>query len=184
MATTHFLRPFLLRRCAAVASTARIMPTTSAFTTRRAFSIAPIHHEGLRKYTHDHEYLHLHSPTTSPRIATIGITAHAASSLGDIVFIELPTSSSVLTAGDPLGTVESVKSASDIISPVSGKVVEVNQALADRPGLLNVETAEVVGEGGGWICRVEIAGEEVGEGLMSAEEYEAFTKGSDINRHE
>lgn len=57
----------------------------------------------------------------------------------------------------------------------------MNQALADRPGLLNVETAEEVGEGGGWICRVEVAGEEeggeVGEGLMSVEEYEAFKKG-------
>ena len=135
---------------------------------------------GLKKFTHDHEYVHLPPPTTTttPRLATIGITTHAASSLGDIVFIELPTPSAILTAGDPLGTVESVKSASEIISPVSGVVVEVNQALADRPGLLNVETAEEVGEGGGWICRVEVAGE-VGEGLMSAEEYEAFKRGED-----
>ncbi|KAF8454353.1 glycine cleavage H-protein-domain-containing protein, partial [Terfezia claveryi] len=149
MATTHFLRPFLLRRCAVVPSTARLMPTTSPFTTRRAFSKAPIHHEGMAQKIHPRPRI----PTAPlsyhpPRIATIGITAHAASSLGDIVFIELPARNSPLTAGGPLGTVESVKSASDIISPVSGVVVEVNQALADRPGLLNVETAEVVGEGG------------------------------------
>jgi len=62
---------------------------------------------------------------------------------------------------------------------VSGVVVEVNQALADKPGLLTVETAEEVGEGGGWICRVEVTGEdgEVGEGLMGAEEYEAYKRG-------
>ena len=79
-----------------------------------------------------------------------------------------------------MGSVESVKSASEIIAPVSGVVAEVNSALADRPALLTAETAEDVGDGGSWLCRVKVGKVDVGVvegGLMNAEEYENYKKG-------
>ncbi|KAF8465316.1 glycine cleavage H-protein-domain-containing protein [Kalaharituber pfeilii] len=173
MATTTLLRP-LMR--SSLRSFARTIPITT--TTFRSFSSVP---SGvIRKYTQDHEYVHLTPPS---RVATIGITKHAASALGDIVYIELLSPSTPITAGGTLGVVESVKSASDILSPLSGTVVKVNQKLADSPGLLNAQTAEDVGEDGGWIYKIEVPeGKEAEaelDGLMREEEYESFKKGEE-----
>lgn len=87
-----------------------------------------------------------------------------------------------------MGSVESVKSASEIIAPVSGSVVEVNTTLAKRPALLTAETAEDVKDGGGWLCRVKVSEDDVklaveGEELMDEEKYEKYKKG-EINAEE
>ncbi|KAI5811136.1 single hybrid motif-containing protein [Peziza echinospora] len=139
--------------------------------------------QSAKKFTPDHEYVTLPTPTTP--LLTIGISSHAASALGDIVYLELPQPGLTLSQGDSLGTVESVKSASDILSPISGTVVEVNTYLLDHPGKLTSENAEVTegaeeGEAG-WLVRVQPAeGEDVQaelEGLMDGKAYAGFVKG-------
>lgn len=102
---------------------------------------------------------------------TIGITTFAASALGDVVYVELPTPSQTVTAGDTIGAVESVKSASDIMTPVTGKIIEGNSVLEEKPGTINKGP-----EGEGWIARIEVGEEgraEV-EGLMGGGEYGRF----------
>lgn len=102
---------------------------------------------------------------------TIGISEFAANALGDVVYIELPALDTEIHAGDTIGAVESVKSASDILTPLSGKVVAKNDFLEEKPGFINKEP-----EGKGWIARIEVVpGEEV-EGLMGREEYRKFTE--------
>jgi len=197
MAATCLLRPaagsFLPRIAAAVRSSPfRVGNTSNVLSTNRriisppsssrSFSVPASRCEEIRLYTSDHEYLHF--PNRNSKRATIGITSYAASELGDIVYIELPALSSSLSAGDQLGTVESVKSASEILAPVSGVVVEVNSALADKPASLNPVTAEDVEEGGGWICKVEVEEQELGKAfgeLMDAERYEGYKKGKSAN---
>lgn len=95
----------------------------------------------------------------------IGITDYAQDSLGEIVFVELPEEDDELVAGEELGAVESVKAASDILSPVSGTVVEVNSALEDEPELLNADPFN------NWIVKVELSDESEVKNLLSAEEY-------------
>ncbi|KAI9783260.1 MAG: glycine cleavage system H-protein subunit [Geoglossum umbratile] len=119
-----------------------------------------------KKYTKEHEWVELSPDGT---IGTIGITAHAAYALGDIVYVELPALQAVLKAGDTLGAVESVKSASDIITPVSGTVVERNDVLEERPGVLNQGP-----EAEGWIVRVRVEDRAEVEGLMGKEEYARY----------
>ncbi|KAB8165844.1 glycine cleavage system protein GcvH [Streptomyces sp. 3MP-14] len=119
------------------------------------------------RYTRDHEWL------TEPAdgVATVGITAHAASALGDVVYAQLPEVGTAVTAGSPCGELESTKAISDIYAPVSGEVTDVNQAVVDDPELVNSEPFE-----GGWLFRVRVdADAEPGE-LLSAEEYTAFTE--------
>jgi glycine cleavage system H protein len=117
--------------------------------------------ENLR-YSKEHEWL---SAESDP--AVVGITAHAADALGDVVFAELPEVGTRVSAGRPCGELESTKSVSDLYSPVDGEVVEVNQAVIDGPGLVNASPFEE-----GWLFKVRIDGEP--EGLLSAEEYAAF----------
>ena len=103
------------------------------------------------------------------KIATVGITDFAQAALGDIVFVDLPSIDDGFDAGDSFGSVESVKAASDVYAPVSGKVVEVNGALSDEPGLVNTEA-----EGGAWFVKLEMTGKlEEFEKLMNEEEYRA-----------
>lgn len=125
----------------------------------------------------DHEYLHY--PPSPSTLVTIGITSYAASTLGELVYIELPGVNSTIYAGESLGTVESVKSASEIMAPVTGVVKEINPKLANSPGFLNAGNAEDVGERGGWICKVDVeeGKGEVVEGLMDGEKYEAYKSG-------
>ena len=105
-----------------------------------------------------------------PHSGTIGITVFAAKSLGDVVYVELPGIGLEVSAGDSMGAVESVKSASDILTPISGKVVEANDVLQEKPGIINKSP-----EDEGWIARIEVKdGGEV-EGLMDMDEYAKFT---------
>ena len=109
------------------------------------------------QYTVEHEWLENGSP------ATVGITAVAADALGDIVYLELPAVGDEVSAGAVIGEVESTKSVSELFSPVSGTVVEVNQAAVDDPSLVNSDPY-----GAGWLLRVEVTGTGT---LLSAEEY-------------
>jgi glycine cleavage system H protein len=117
------------------------------------------------QYTAEHEWVAMSGST-----ATVGITDHAQSALGDVVFVSLPTVGAKVTAGEPCGEVESTKSVSDIYSPVDGEVAEVNGEIDDDPGLINSDPY-----GAGWLFKVSVADEEP-PGLLSADEYTALTK--------
>jgi glycine cleavage system H protein len=115
-------------------------------------------------YTNDHEWVR-----TDGSIATIGITAYAASALGDIVFVSAPAAGQTVAAGHVCGEVESTKSVSDINAPVTGVVTEVNEALASEPGLINSDPYGV-----GWLFRLRIDGPV--NGLLDAAAYAALTE--------
>ncbi|WKS94876.1 glycine cleavage system protein GcvH [Riemerella columbina] len=113
------------------------------------------------KYTKDHEWVKVEG-----NIATVGITDFAQSELGDIVFVDVDTVDDDLSAGEVFGSVEAVKTVSDLYLPLSGKVVEFNQVLEDEPELVNSDPY-----GKGWIIKIELAdGADVSE-LLSAEDY-------------
>ncbi|KAI9742083.1 MAG: glycine cleavage system H-protein subunit [Cirrosporium novae-zelandiae] len=120
----------------------------------------------VKKYTEDHEWIELSEDGTT---GTIGITEYAANALGDVVFVELPTADLEVKAGDTMGAVESVKSASDIMSPVSGKVIETNNVLESKPGTINKSP-----EGDGWVAKLAITDKAELDNLKSMEEYKAF----------
>jgi glycine cleavage system H protein len=119
---------------------------------------------GNLQYTKEHEWI-----LVEDEIATIGITDHAQSELGDITFIELPEEDAEFNAGDELANIESVKAASPVYAPFAAKVTEVNADLEDSPELINQDAY-----GEGWICRMEVKDASELDGLLSAEEYEAF----------
>ena len=119
------------------------------------------------RYAKSHEYIHVEGP-----VGTIGITDYAQKELGDVVFVELPQVGTQLEAGDELGSIESVKAVSELFSPVSGEVVEVNEALAEKPELVNTDPY-----GDGWMVRIKLAdASEVEELLMTAEEYDEYVE--------
>jgi glycine cleavage system H protein len=118
------------------------------------------------RYATSHEYVHLEGD-----IATIGITEYAQKELGDVVFVELPQVGSQLEAADELGSIESVKAVSELFAPVSGEVVEVNEALADNPALVNTDPF-----GDGWMVRVKVSDATEVDELMSAEEYDEYVE--------
>ena len=120
------------------------------------------------KYAKSHEYVHFDE---KDKVGTIGITDYAQKELGDVVFVELPQVGTQLEAGDELGSIESVKAVSELFSPVSGEVVEVNEALTDKPELVNTDPY-----GAGWLLRIRLTGETEPTGLLTAEEYTALTK--------
>ncbi|THX55755.1 glycine cleavage system H protein [Aureobasidium pullulans] len=124
-----------------------------------------------KKYTQDHEWIEL-SPDN--KTGTIGISTYAANALGDVVFVELPTTDLEVSANDTIGSVESVKSASDIMTPVAGVIVEANAVLEEKPGTINKSP-----EGDGWIAKIEVKDVKEVEGLMDAEAYKAFTEESE-----
>lgn len=115
------------------------------------------------KYTKDHEWVRIEG-----NVATIGITDFAQGELGDIVFVDIDSVDDDLSAGDVFGSVEAVKTVSDLYLPVSGKVTEFNSALEDQPELLNSDPY-----GDGWIIKVEITDDADQSELLSAEEYQA-----------
>jgi glycine cleavage system H protein len=121
-----------------------------------------INPEQLR-YSKEHEWL----SAPAEGVATVGITSHAADALGDVVFVQLPEAGATVTAGETCGELESTKSVSDLYSPVSGEVIEVNQDVVDDPALVNSAPFE-----GGWLFKVR-ASDEPGD-LLSATEYDAF----------
>ena len=114
-----------------------------------------------RKYSKDHEWLELNDD-----IATVGITNYAQESLGDIVFIELPEIGRLVKSGDQIGVVESVKAASDLFSPVSGEIIEVNNELQNSPQLLNTDP-----ENTGWYMKLKIGNIEELSNLMDFNQY-------------
>ncbi|MDD5018547.1 MAG: glycine cleavage system protein GcvH [Eubacteriales bacterium] len=118
--------------------------------------------DGL-KYSKEHEWV-----KTDGAKAYVGITDYAQHSLGDIVFVELPEAGAELGAGDVIGAVDSVKAASEIYTPVSGKVIKVNEALSDSPELLNGQPYE------SWIAVLQLKDDAELDSLMDAEEYETF----------
>jgi glycine cleavage system H protein len=122
-------------------------------------------------YTPEHEWVSVEGTS-----ASIGITDYAAQQLGDVVFVSLPTPGATVTAGEPCGEVESVKSVSDLYSPVDGEVIEVNAELEGDPSLVNAEPYTA-----GWMFRVRVAQDGNGDAalpadLLSAAEYEELTK--------
>ena len=119
------------------------------------------------KYSRDHEWARDDGDGT----VTVGITDHAQQALGDMVYVETPEEDADVKAGDACAVAESVKAASDIYAPVGGKVTAVNTALADNPDTVNSDPY-----GDGWIFRLKITDPAELNGLMSAAEYEAFSK--------
>ena len=120
--------------------------------------------EGLY-YSESHEYLKVEG-----NIGVIGITDYAQHALGNVVYVDMPDVDDEVEAGAEFGAVESVKAASDLNSPVSGTVVEVNEALEDAPELINQDAYE------NWIIKVEMSDESELENLMDAAAYEEFCK--------
>jgi glycine cleavage system H protein len=118
----------------------------------------------LLKFTEEHEWLKLDGD-----VATVGITEHAATQLGDLVFVDLPKVGAKLTKGGQAATVESVKAASDVYAPLSGEVVAVNQRLSEDPGVVN---ADPMGEG--WFFKLKLARVEDMEALMDLDAYKAL----------
>ena len=120
--------------------------------------------EGLY-YSESHEYVRVEG-----EFGYIGITDYAQHALGNVVYVDMPEVDDEVEAGEEFGAVESVKAASDLISPVSGTVVEVNDQLADNPELLNDDAFA------NWIIKVEMSDKRELDNLMNAEDYEAHCK--------
>ena len=118
-----------------------------------------------RRYTKEHEWIVLEDEGR----ALVGITEYAQEQLGDVVFVDLPKPGSKLTHHEKLGEVESVKAVSDLFSPASGEVVEVNQELLDHPEMINEDP-----NGKGWMVRLASVNTAEVQGLMSAEQYEEY----------
>jgi len=118
------------------------------------------------QYTKDHEWVRVEGD-----VAVVGITDYAQDSLGDVVYVELPKPGDDVTANDPFGSVESVKAVSEMFSPVSGTVAAVNEALADESDKVNKDPY-----GEGWMIRVKLSNPGEVDSLLTAAEYEDFTK--------
>jgi len=120
--------------------------------------------EGLY-YSESHEYVRVEG-----EYGYIGITDYAQNALGNVVYVDMPEVDDEVTAGEEFGAVESVKAASDLMAPVSGTVVEVNEALDDQPELVNQDAYE------NWIIKVEMSDKSELDNLMDAAAYETFCK--------
>ncbi|MGA5206014.1 glycine cleavage system protein GcvH [Streptomyces variegatus] len=118
------------------------------------------------RYSKEHEWL----SAAENGVSTVGITEHAANALGDVVFVQLPEVGDSVSAGETCGELESTKSVSDLYSPVSGEVTEVNEDVVNDPSLVNSAPFE-----GGWLFKVRVT-DEPGD-LLSADEYTAFSAG-------
>jgi len=116
------------------------------------------------RYTKEHEWV-----LAEGDIATVGITDHAQSELGDIVYVDLPKVGTQIEAGKSLGSVESVKAVSDIYSPVSGEVSEINASLADAPEKLNSDP-----HGEAWLVKIRLSAPAEIQGLMTAADYQSY----------
>ena len=124
---------------------------------------------GELKYTAEHEWVR----EDSAESATVGITYYAQDSLGDIVFVSLPSVGDEVSAGQSCGEVESTKSVSELYAPISGRITEVNDAVDSAPELINSAPY-----GAGWLFRLAPSDADQLSGLLSASEYEAMTQGA------
>ena len=116
------------------------------------------------KYSNDHEWLKMDGD-----VAYVGITAFAANELGDIVFLDITTVGETLEANEVFGTVEAVKTVSDLMLPVGGEVLEFNEALNDNPGIINTDPYNE-----GWIVKIKVTNPAEADALMDAVAYQAF----------
>ena len=123
-----------------------------------------------RKYTQEHEWVMVQDAAAKSAVA--GITDYAQDQLGDIVFFELPKVGDSVTHLAKMGEVESVKAVSDLFSPITGEVTEINERLLDHPELVNEDPF-----GEGWLIKVTMADVSEADGLMSAQDYDAYTVG-------
>jgi len=159
---TRVVRPFAPRllstRQPISLSRPRFIPSSCGVS--RSFSHSSLWQQ--KKYAESHEWVEV----ADNGIAKIGITEYAAKSLGDVIYVELPTADSEVRAGEPVGAVESVKSASDVLAPISGRVIEGNTALEDKAKLINESP-----EDGGWIAKIEVHDAKELEDLMDLEAY-------------
>lgn len=121
-------------------------------------------HPADLRYDKEHEWVNLEGD-----VATIGISAFAQDQLGEVVYVDLPATGDMLLTGESFGEIESVKSVSELFAPVSGEIVDVNAALGDTPEIVNEDPY-----GAGWMVKVRLDDPSEIDGLMSAEEYEAF----------
>ena len=119
------------------------------------------------KFTEDHEWISVEGDT-----GTVGITNYAQEQLGDIVFVELPEAGKELAKGDEVAVVESVKTASEIYSPLTGEVIESNDVLADEPSQVNSDA-----EGKGWFFKIKMSDPSELDNLMDAAAYKSFVEG-------
>ena len=118
------------------------------------------------KFPRDHEWVRLEGD-----VVTMGITAHAAEALGDVVFVEVPEAGKQVVAGDSFAVVESVKAASDVYAPVSGEVVEGNAMLANAPETVNMDP-----QGEGWFAKIKVLDTAQLDGLMDQTAYDEYLK--------
>lgn len=118
------------------------------------------------RFTKDHEYVRVEGD-----VATIGITDYAQSQLGDVVYVELPEPGQKVERGKQAAVVESVKAASEVYAPLSGEVVAVNEALPDKPAMVNEAPM-----GEGWFLKVKLANPDELDGLMSEADYKSFVE--------
>lgn len=121
-------------------------------------------HPTDRSYSQDHEWV-----LVDGDVATIGISDFAQDQLGEVVYVDMPAEGDVLTAGDAFGEIESVKSVSELIAPVSGEVIEVNSSLDDSPETVNADA-----HGAGWMVKVRITDDSELDALLSGVDYDAF----------
>ena len=119
-----------------------------------------------RKYSKEHEWLKVDGDT-----ATIGITDYAQEQLGDVVYVDLPAPGTTVTQFEKMGEVESVKAVSDLFTPASGEVLEINQAVVEKPELVNSDP-----HGAGWLIRIKLSDASEADTLLSSEEYDALIK--------
>jgi len=118
------------------------------------------------RYTQSHEWVRIDGD-----VGTIGITDYAQKELGDIVYLELPEVGHVFNAGDEFGTVESVKAVSELFTPVSGEIVEINKGAVTEPGIVNDDPF-----GDGWMIKLKLSTDEEVQKLLTAEQYEEYVK--------
>jgi glycine cleavage system H protein len=121
-------------------------------------------HPSDRSYSKDHEWV-----LVDGDVATIGISDFAQDQLGEVVYVDMPSEGDTLTAGDAFGEIESVKSVSELIAPVSGEIAEVNDSLADAPETVNADA-----HGAGWMIKVRMSDDTELDGLLSSDDYDAF----------
>ncbi len=120
-----------------------------------------------RKYTKEHEWV-----TVDGDVATVGVTEYAATELGDVVFLELPEEGSTVDQGAAVGTIETVKSVEDLYCPVSGEIVEVNEAVLDAPELVNQQPLE-----DGWLFKVQMSEPSQADELLDEGDYASLIGG-------
>ncbi len=120
------------------------------------------------KFTADHEWINADDTAA----AVVGITVHAQDALGDVVFVDLPAVGTTFAQGDVAGVVESVKAAADVYAPLSGEVVEVNEALRDDPSLANTDPLDT-----GWFFKMKLSDPSQLDALMDTTAYDALTQG-------